>query len=618
MRKLPLASPLASGLHSTLSPLLLITALFSAPALQAADDSQAIELQPIFVTAARSAPEIEPLVASTVIDRGDIERSGAIDLLQVLNTEAGIDVFQNGGPGQTSSVFLRGTNSDQVLVLIDGVRANEAGSGGFGWETLPLAQIERIEIVRGPRSTLYGADAVGGVIQIFTRANSNVFELELGSYDHIRALAGLGQQFGNAKLSLSAQHRESDGFSASNERSGEFTFAPDDDGYSEDSINLRLAYAGERYDLAFKSLYVDSDGDFDNGEFGPGKFDSESLNLGVDGSFDLSEHMLLKAQLGLNNQLRDSDGFRAENDRFVASLQTEFDLSALAAFDTAQFIVGMDYYDDDFNSSFNGAPSTVGSIDNQALFAYFTMQRGKLVNELGLRLDDHSRFGNETTGSAALGWVFNPAWSAFVSYGQAFNAPDVFDLFSAFGGNADLQPETSATAEVRLEYQPAAEWYVGLSVYDTEIDQLIADPDGFGPEPLSNIDEASIQGAELTARWQPKHWRLHSSLTFLQAEDGQGQALLRRSDRKFTAGAARLWQSSELALEAVAYSDAPDVGGRRAGYLVVNLAAKHRINAANSLSLRIDNLLDHEYEPSYGYNASDIAFYIGYRFTPNN
>ncbi|HEX2237619.1 MAG TPA: TonB-dependent receptor plug domain-containing protein, partial [Gammaproteobacteria bacterium] len=234
------------------------------PAVVVAQTEQ-IRLVPINVTASRGAETTgETLASVTVITRKDIERQQPQTMLDLLRKQAGVDIATNGGLGTVSSVFLRGAESDQVLVLIDGVGAASSTSGTFAFQQLNPAQIERIEIVRGPRSNLYGSDAIGGVIQIFTRKlNGPNAVVEAGSYDTYRAQAGYGR--GNrVHYSINGAYVYSDSFSATNPTSPFFN--RDDDGYKEVSVTANLnAQLTKRASFALRGWRSDGEVEFDQG-----------------------------------------------------------------------------------------------------------------------------------------------------------------------------------------------------------------------------------------------------------------------------------------------------------------------------------------------------------------
>ncbi|MGM0594713.1 MAG: TonB-dependent receptor, partial [Pseudomonadota bacterium] len=268
---------------------------------------------PIIVTATRTAQTADETLASvTVIDRDTIERSQAPSLLELLQSRSvGLDLVRNGGPGSTTSMMLRGSNSNHVLVLIDGVRVNSAIDGGFKWSNLPLAQIERIEVVRGPRSTLYGSDAIGGVVQIFTRKGEGFHaSLSGGSYGTRRSELGTGGSLGDGRFHLNAGYSKSDGFSA--KKPGSFGYEPDDDGYRNINLGAGLSHPlGDSAKLSLKLLHSDGEVETDSGS---STQLNDSASLALDwGTTDIWQQTL---RLGhADDQYETDDGYEVDSRR---------------------------------------------------------------------------------------------------------------------------------------------------------------------------------------------------------------------------------------------------------------------------------------------------------------
>lgn len=210
-----------------------LLAAVSVPSGAGADETDTYELKPdLVVTPSRRVESLSEALASvSVLTRDDIERSAAEDLTDLLTTLPGVDVVRSGGPGAQVSVFLRGSNSNHVLVLIDGVRASSSNTGSYTWEQLPVNQVERIEVVRGPRGSLYGSDSIGGVIHVITRTSTAPYgRATVGSYGTAEFEGGLGHEGENSRFSLNAGYRDVEGFSAQNENG--FSYDPDDDGFT--------------------------------------------------------------------------------------------------------------------------------------------------------------------------------------------------------------------------------------------------------------------------------------------------------------------------------------------------------------------------------------------------
>ena len=253
------------------TPLFILTSLYF-PVVFAAE-SDAVMLNKnggleLSITANRRLQEVdETLAPVSVITRKNIEHIQAQDVIVILRLQTGVNISRSGGAGSQTSVFLRGSESRHALVLLDGVRVASATIGSFDWSSISVDNIERIEIVRGARTSLYGSDAIGGIIQIFTRKNAGPYAaITYGSDNTKRGSAGLSENIGKTKLSLNVSAEGSDGFSASNEKAGEFTFDPDDDGYQKKSISATVSHhINDNTKAGLDVFYSKNEADFDQG-----------------------------------------------------------------------------------------------------------------------------------------------------------------------------------------------------------------------------------------------------------------------------------------------------------------------------------------------------------------
>ncbi|MBL36825.1 MAG: hypothetical protein CMP07_00280 [Xanthomonadales bacterium] len=573
---------------------------------QTAMAEPAWEDDPIVVTATRTEQSAMSVPARvSVIMRADIERSQAPDLIELLRLEAGIDIARNGGPGGQTSVFMRGANSNHVLVLIDGVRAAASGTGAFTWEILDPSVIERIEIVRGPRAARWGSDAIGGVIQIFTRrADGLSAGVRYGSEDDRRVTLAAGRQRGELPLDLTLSARRVDGFSAQNPRG--FGFNPDDDGFE----NLSAATGGAAElgggSLSWRGRIASGETEFDQGVT---DYDNWSWRFDYVGASSGP----WKWQLGAAT-LRDRQETQTAfglDEVVTRRLQGDF-LAERSLGDAAQWLVGVDAWRESGASKgqWDESRSNVG---------VFTGLEGTAAGtgfELSLRLDDDEEFGTELTGSAGLNRRLGDRWRAFASAGRGFRAPNFSQLYSPgfgglFAGNPDLDPERSWSAEAGLDFTPVSGQRLTLSAYSNRIDDLIAFS---GPDfQAVNVNEARIRGLEFTHRAIAGSWSSRFNLTLQDPQDRDaGRDLLRRASFKgnWVLGYAvnSRWNvDGELAH----VGDRLDVGGvRLASYTLINLRAAYRLRDHWNLEIRVDNIADRDYEPLVGFNAPDRRLFV--------
>lgn len=580
--------------------------------LLADDDAQVYQLEPnLVVTPSRAVrPVTDALASVSVLTREDIERSVAEDLPELLRLQAGVDVVRTGGPGSQVSVFLRGGNSNHVLVLIDGVRVASSNTGAYAWEHLPLNQIERIEIVRGPRGSLYGSDSIGGVIHVFTRDDPDPYaRVTAGSYGTAAFEGGAGHLGADSVISINAGYRVVDGFSAQNPNG--FDYDPDDDGFETVNLGVKGSLATNAGDWRYSLLALNSETEFDQGVS-----DTEQRfgALGFDGRFGAAWSYQL--QLGYNTEDLASDARfysnRFETRRAQFSWQNQY-----VAGPRSDLSFGIDYYDE--------TGRLRGSWDERrhdtGVFAAWEFRPGHWRLQAAGRFDDNSRFGSEATGQLAAGYALTRGWELSGSYGSAFRGPNLNEQYSPgfgglFAGNPDLDPESSTTAEIGLRWRHDAGG-VAAFFHRTDVDDLISfSGENFRAE---NVETARIEGLELTGTWRRGGWNLEASLTVQSAEDRTtGQALLRRPERKGSLALDyRFEDGSWLGLEWFHSGSRRDYGGiTLAGYDLVNLRAAWRFAPAWRTELRGENLADTTYEPAYGFNASGRAWFISLSWIP--
>jgi len=582
----------------------------AAPAL--AGDIPVYELEPnLVVTPSRMAEPIDAALASvSVVTRDDIERSAAEDLLELLRLQPGVDVVRTGGPGSQLSVFLRGGNSNHVLVLIDGVRAASSNTGAYAWEHLPLNQVERIEIVRGPRGSLYGSDSIGGVIHVFTRDDPEPYaRVTAGSYGAAEFEGGLGHIGASGSLSVNAAYRRADGFSSQNGNG--FSYDPDDDGFETRNLGIKGRVESRLGAWRYSLLALNSETGFDQGV---SDADQRFASLAFEGQ--VSNAWRYQLQLGYSDETLASDhGFYTTE---FESRRTQFSWqNQLETGPSSGLSFGADYYAE------TGASRAAWNErrHNGGLFAAWHFRPGRWQLQAAGRFDDNSRFGSETTGQVAAGYTLAGGWELSGSFGSAFRGPNLNEQYSPgfsglFAGNPALDPESSTTAELGLRWRHA-DGMVAAFAHRTEVDDLISFS-GEGYQAI-NIDSARLQGFELLGTWNRGGWVAEASLTLQSTEDrGTGQALLRRPDRKGSLTLDyRFDNGSWLGMEWFHSGERTDYGGvALAGYDLLNLRAGWRFSPSWGAELRGENLSDADYEPAYGFNAAGRSWFISLSWRP--
>ena len=605
------------------TPWLPVTALlFVSPSLYAADNPA----EPIVVTATRTARTADETLASvTVITREDIERLQATSVEEVLRGVPGVSLSNNGGVGKATSMFLRGTNSDHVLVLVNGLKTGSPTLGTTAIQDIPLAHIERIEIVRGPRSSLYGSEAIGGVIQIFTRKGGGdlapYVDVGAGSYNTHQTVAGLSGGGVRDWYNFSVANTSTRGFNAcrGTATAGCFTVEPDDDGYRNRSAVLR---AGRRFDdgaeFDVHVLHAEGDNQFD------GSFVNESKTVQqvIGGKVGFSPVGAWRATLLAGRNRDDSDNTlngifksRFDSERDTLSWQNDISLGRQQL-----LTLGLDYQIDRIAST---TAYPVTSRDNTGIFAHHQAQIGGQDISLALRGDDNEQFGRHTTGSLAWGTAVGKDLRLFASYGSAFKAPTFNQLYFPGFGNPNLEPETSRSAEVGVNGKLATgRW--SLNAYETEVEDLIAfDPVTFAPV---NIDAARIRGVEAVLTLRLADWRMGGNLTWLDPRNRSNgvnhdkllprraeQALRVDLDRSF----GRFQFGASVAGEGRRYDDLANIR-ELAGYATLGLRAAYTLAKHWQLQARTANVFDKRYETAEYYNQPGRNYFISLRYQPNS
>lgn len=584
----------------------------------------------LVVTATRvEQPISEVIGAVSVITRSDIDRRGAHSLQDLLRGETGVNVVNNGGLGKLSNVFLRGADAEQVLVLVDGVRVGSATSGTTAFELIPVDQIERIEIIRGPRSSIYGSDAIGGVIQIFTRrASAPSVSVGFGSHETSTISGSFGASSDSAWISLASSYLESEGFNSCTGApfppgGGCFTYEPDADGYRNTSGSLRAGYRWARAEVEATALYAAGLTEYDGGFANENDFAERVLSLR--GKLDPTDHWSISFMLGDSRDehdnffddpaLADARVFssRFDTQRSDVSLQSDWRISG------AQILtLGSDYYDDQVESD---VLFEQHSRDNLGAFAQYQVQWGAHRLLASARTDDNEQFGRHETGSLGWKWSLNERWSVTAGWGTAFGAPTFNDLYYPGFSNPNLDPETSESYELSVGWTRAT-MSASLGVFENRVEDLIVyDATTFAP---NNLNRARVRGVELDIDTVVGEWTVSLGLTALDARNQTrgtefDNYLPRRPRRSGHVEVGRaigeLDVRARLTGEGSRYDDVLNTH-RVGGYSVVDLMFDYAVTPAWTVQGKIGNALDREYRTVRYYSQDDRTFFVNVRYQP--
>lgn len=581
--------------------------------------AQESSLNPVVVTATRVAQtENETLAAVTVITRKDIEKSQATNVQELLRGLPGVDFAVSGGYGKETYLFLRGTNAGHTLVLINGVKVGSATAGAPTLQFLPVSEIERIEIVRGPRSSLYGSEAIGGVIQIFTRKGNGPLvpraEIMLGSLHTNETSAGVSGGSETSWFNIHAGRYATRGIDAR-----PIELEPDHDGVVNRYGSFRFGYRlATKTEIEIHGLHSNGNTEYDI----PAPSANETNFKNQAGGIQLRTqptsvwHTSIQSSASRDDSLNfrgpGSSVTRFETKRRMLSWQNDFTLA-----DRQLLTVGYDKQEDLVRSTTDFAKT---SRENDAVFALY---QGGLYDhdwQASVRHDDNEQFGEHNTGSVAYGYALSPKHRVFISYGTAFRAPGFSDLywpgpFSA--GNPNLKPEESKSYEIGVSGKSVDNRWA-IQVFRTEIENLIVLT---GPLFLpTNVNHATISGVELLGSTHVGNWDFSGNFTYLDPTDETtGNYLKRRSRHIAKVDIDRQIGNTEIGAGLVAHSERYENEQntiRLGGYTIFNLRAQHRFSRDWKLGGRIENATDKEYRTVDGYNSVGRAYYMTLSYQP--
>ena len=581
-------------------------------------------LEMVIVTPTRMPQSLDKTIAdTTVLDEREIRESGAPDVPALLRSLAGVEVAQGGGTGKQSSTFLRGANSSHVLVLLDGVRINSATTGATAIDQIMLDQIERIEVVRGNVSSVYGSEAIGGVIQIFTKRGKGVPSFNVsggaGTHNTRRASAGFGGDTGGTSFNVQASKFKTDGVSAI-KQSIVPAVNPDADGYDNTSLSANVRQTlGTDHSLSASAFQSQGDVQYDNA-FGAST-DANTTTSTIRKFALVSDNRFAESWLSKLQWAQGGDDYKDYlNGVMGSAIRTSNNQLAwqnsLSLDHNGTLLLGAERLDQRVtgNTAYTKTDRQVNSI-----LAGYTGNPGAQQVQLNVRQDRYSDFGAANTGLLGYGLAMSEAWRGTASISTAFKAPTFTDLYgpAGWGSNANLRPERSNNKEIGLHYATGGQ-QLHVVYFDNRISDLIAADNTWT---LQNLSSARINGAEATYAAQFGQTAFKAALTQQNPRDElTGLVLLRRA-RFFSnvgvtqqTGAWKVggeWQHSGVRTD---YDINTFSRTQLAAYNVVNLTADYALDKRLDLTLRADNLLNKDYMVAHGYNNPGRVLLVGLNY----
>lgn len=574
----------------------------------------------VIVTASRTPQPASSVLADfSVLDRAAIERAGAVGVADLLARLPGIEFARNGGPGTNTSVFVRGGETRHTAVYVDGVRVDSQSTGGAVWEQIPLEQIDRIEVLRGPAAAVYGSDAIAGVIQLFTRRGAGAPQLSAsvttGTYGTRQGQAGLSGAAGAIDFALSGSYGESDGFNARTLA----TANPDDDGWRRKSLQARVgARLNDQHRVEASLLASDLRSQYDS---------SPTAN-------DISNHTLRTATVSWAGAWTEATTTRLQVGQTESTYETQpsfyrtettlrnYLLQHEQRFGQQVVTGSLERREDELLNPATAFAATLQSDRHQnALALGWRGEFGAQSFQVQARRDDDSEFGGKSTGSAAWGWAFLDGWRVTAAVASSFRVPTLFQRFSQYG-NPGLVPESGRNTEVGLRWSEGSS-EASLTAWRNNVSNLI----NFGPPGpcidrfgcYVNVGRARLEGVTLAARAALGAVTLHGSIDWHDPRNlNLDRVLPRRARRLANLGAETTWHGWTLGTEVQAAGERFDNAAntqRLGGYALVNLFVARTLLPGLVVEGRVDNVGDKDYQLARTYATAGRAGQLTVRWT---
>jgi len=585
-----------------------ICAITSATVLSAGMNAFAADISQgdtLIVTATRTPiQQADATVPVTVITREEIALSLAADLSELLRFQAGIDIGRSGGPGQSTSLFLRGTESNHTLVLIDGVRMNPGTIGGAAVQNISPEMIERIEIVKGARSALFGTDAIGGVINIITRRTRQGYlegGMGSGSFATRSGHVSGGNRTANTEIGINLDWQDTEGY------------APrlDSDikrGYDNLSANLYASRTFGNSDLSLRHWRGGGNVEYLDFFLAPVDQDFENAisSVVLDSRISPSSNSKLVVSHARDNIQQQ------QSPDYVNSERLSLDWQFSKAFEDHTVTGGLYFVDEDASSLSFGSGFDERTL-TRAVFIQDQLSAGRHRGFAAVRFTDHENFGGQVTWNAEYAIAINEGVTLNVGLGHAFRAPDATDRFG-FGGNVGLRPEVADELQLGIRYVAAEKHRINFELYANTIEDLIEFD--FATFMLLNLEEADIRGAQLGYEFHGENFLVRADFVKQRAENSAtGARLLRRAEETATLSITRSIGAHRIGVSVLAAGDREDFGGvRLPGYAVTNLTGLLQLGDQWQLNARVENLANRQYQTAADYRMQERSAFFELRY----
>ncbi|EMC8780704.1 MULTISPECIES: TonB-dependent vitamin B12 receptor BtuB [Providencia] len=590
----------------------------------------------VVVSANRFEQPISSILAPvTVVTREDIDHWQSNTVIDVLRRLPGVDIAQNGGMGQQSSLFIRGTESRHVLVLIDGVRLNQAGiSGSSDMSQIPISLVQRIEYIRGARSAVYGSDAVGGVVNIITRRDNDGTTLNagIGSHSYQNYNGSTQQKIGeNTTVTAAGAYTHTKGFDLAPKEVSPRQY--DKDGFLSKSLWLGVEHQFSSEILAYARAYgYDNRTSYDVSEYAGVSVDTRKLySRTYETGLKYHQGKYSSSLMGSYGYSKDYNfdprkGQYSESANLDESKQYNIQWGNSYLLDKGNISAGIDYQRQSIEPSSYAMINEKQTLNNTGI--YLTGQYAiidSVTAEAAIRSDHHSEFNWHTTWQSGLSWEFHEGYKLVGSYATAYKAPNLTQLYayssSAYGttlGNPNLKPEESKQWEIGVEGTTGPLFWQ-VNAYHNDIDNLIAYKSGYPTSTYENIGEAEIKGVEWVGEFETGI--LHHQVTYQYVDPRNkktDKVLERRAKQqvkyqldwaidKVDMGLTYQYIGSRYDND---YSQFPSRRVKQGGVSLWDLTAAYPITSHLTIRGKIANMFDKDYETAYGYRTAGREYFL--------
>ena len=579
--------------------------LIFSPSISAQDSTSIDEL---IVTATKNELSADQIIAPVVVlDQLDIELSGVNGIAELLSSVAGINISTNGGPGQLTSIFVQGSNSNQVLILVDGIAINDSATGIASIQNIHPDMIEKIEIVKSPRASLYGSNAVGGVIHVFTKRNQEGVNIGFKSGSDNTKVTNIfaSREVLNGRMGLQLNHYDTAGF-------------PSKEGSNINSAHDNRSVKGffdqQWGSSTLKASVWNSQGTTDYLDFFFNPISQDFDNTAMSLNFDQKKNETWSSSLhlGINKDFldqNDSNDFN-HSKKFILEWKNNLKWNP-----NNQLLAGITFENEEFEAS-NYGLGIDSDLSNRAVFLENIFLSGKNQFLIALRLNNKENIEDKISWNLEYGYRLNSKTRLLFSAGKAHRNPSSFDLYG-FGGNPLLRPEYSKKISVGLNYQPNSSTNFDLRYFNNRIKDLVAF--NYSDFKLYNIEESKTSGFDVIFEKDINNWILSLNATLQDPKNlTTSTQLLRRPKNSMNMGLRRTFNKLTINLNLEKNSSRNDFGGVVLGaYTLANASIQYRLNSNWIFNGSITNLGNEKYTLANGYMTPDRKINIGFVYFPN-